>query len=191
MDVKKIWNGWDERYLLEKPYFRQVLIDNRTYVRYNNCIATLGRVLNSNSNKQVYGQFDFPFGWPLRYRRRRDARKIRSWLTRFYYWKQPHHHGSGGRSKTRGFLYGKISEWRCDSVKKKQDLSHKRWSRIKTSSQDGNSSQISLSIWLRDVIGGWSHERRNTRCLSMLQKQKIIWCRSKYGRDYKNKMPDL
>ena len=24
------------------------------------------------------------------------------------------------------FLYGKISEWRCDSVKKKQDLSHKR-----------------------------------------------------------------
>lgn len=69
----KIWN------------IRQVLIDKRTNVRYNNCIATLGKMLNRNSNKSVYGQFDFPFGWPLLYRRRKDARKIRSWLTRFYY----------------------------------------------------------------------------------------------------------
>lgn len=64
---------------------RQVLIDKRTNVRYNYCIATLGKMLNRNSNKSVYGQFDFPFGWSLKYRRRKDARKIRSWLTRFYY----------------------------------------------------------------------------------------------------------
>ena len=44
---------------------RQVLIDKRTNVRYNYCIATLGKMLNRNSNKSVYGQFDFPFGWPL------------------------------------------------------------------------------------------------------------------------------
>lgn len=44
---------------------RQVLIDKRTNVLYNYCIATLGKMLNSNSNKKVYGQFDFPFGWPL------------------------------------------------------------------------------------------------------------------------------
>lgn len=45
--------------------FVRLLIDNRTNVRYNYCIATLGKMLNSNSNKSVYGQFDFPFGWPL------------------------------------------------------------------------------------------------------------------------------
>ncbi len=44
---------------------RQVLIDKRTSVRYNKGIATLGKMLNRNSNKSVYGQFDFPFGWPL------------------------------------------------------------------------------------------------------------------------------
>lgn len=71
--------------LIPVDKFRQVLIDKRTNVRYNYCIATLGKMLNSNSNKSVYGQFDFPFGWPLKYRRRKDARKIRSWLARFYY----------------------------------------------------------------------------------------------------------
>lgn len=45
--------------------FVRLLIDNRTDVRYNYCIATLGKMLNRNSNKSVYGQFDFPFGWPL------------------------------------------------------------------------------------------------------------------------------
>lgn len=63
---------------IEKLNFVRLLIDKRTNVRYNNCIATLGKMLNRNSNKLVYGQFDFPFGWPLLYRRRKDARKIRS-----------------------------------------------------------------------------------------------------------------
>lgn len=49
----------------EKFIVRQVLIDNRTNVRYNYCVATLGKMLNRNSNKSVFGQFDFPFGWPL------------------------------------------------------------------------------------------------------------------------------
>lgn len=35
--------------------FRQVLIDKRTNVQYNYCIAALGKMLNSNSNKSVYG----------------------------------------------------------------------------------------------------------------------------------------
>lgn len=63
MDLERVRYSYKKENTRRKK--RQVLIDKRTNVRYNYCIATLGKMLNSNSNKQVYGQFDFPFGWPL------------------------------------------------------------------------------------------------------------------------------
>ncbi len=45
---------FEEEQNTENINIRQVLIDNRTNVRYNNCIATLGKMLNRNSNKCVW-----------------------------------------------------------------------------------------------------------------------------------------
>nr|DAY77213.1 MAG TPA: hypothetical protein [Caudoviricetes sp.] len=58
---------------------------NRTCVRYNDCIATLGTMLNSNSNIQCMVSLTFPFNWPLKIGGVENARKTGCWFTRIYY----------------------------------------------------------------------------------------------------------
>lgn len=78
---KRIYNDIE----LKKRLKRKILLIIRTYVLYNYYIATLGKMLNRNSNNQCMVSLTFPFNWPLKLGGVENARRSRIWLTRIYY----------------------------------------------------------------------------------------------------------
>lgn len=68
-----------------KIIFVRFLIDNRTNVQYNLSIATLGKMLNSNSNNRCMVSLAFPLAGLLIKEALDDAEEIRNWLARIYY----------------------------------------------------------------------------------------------------------
>lgn len=69
----------------ENITFVRFLIDKSNKCSYNKSIATLGKMLNSNSNNRCMVSLAFPLAGLLVKEAENDAEEIRNWLARIYY----------------------------------------------------------------------------------------------------------